>query len=67
MLQIDSATDSLFERDWEDLSIRVFQRGYFERARSLGEAYEELTQQAVTVVCYFSLEPDFKLDPDEAE
>lgn len=57
-LQIDSAADSLFQNDWEDISIRVFEREFFERARSLAEEYEELTQQVVTLVCYFGLDPE---------
>jgi hypothetical protein len=56
-LQIESATESLFQGDWEDISIRVFQREFFDSARSLAEEYEALTQQAVTLVCYFELDP----------
>ncbi|MEA1052231.1 hypothetical protein U5801_20835 [Lamprobacter modestohalophilus] len=55
-IQIDSAADSLFQSDWEDLSIRVFQREFFAQARSLAEAYEQLTQQAVTLICHFELD-----------
>ncbi|MEA3638757.1 MAG: hypothetical protein VBE63_02310 [Lamprobacter sp.] len=58
-LQIASAADdSLFQSGWEDLSISVFQREFFDRARSLGEEYEQLTQQAVTLFCYFRLAPE---------
>jgi hypothetical protein len=55
-LQIDSLTGSLFQSDWEDISIRVFQPEFFDSARSLGEEYEELTQQTVTLLCYFELD-----------
>ncbi|WP_462321736.1 hypothetical protein, partial [Halochromatium sp.] len=58
VLQIESAAESLFQSGWEDLSIKIFQRELFERARSLGEAYEQLTQHAVTLICYFSLDPE---------
>ncbi len=66
-LQIDSATDSLFQSGWEDISIRVFQREFFNKARSLGEEYEQLTQQTVTLVCYFNLDPDSRLDQEDSD
>jgi hypothetical protein len=62
-LQIDSAADSLFQRDWEDIAIRVYRREFFDRARSLAEDYEQLTQQAVTLVCHFKLDSDFRRAP----
>jgi hypothetical protein len=51
-LQIDSASGSLFQDGWEDLSISVFRSEFFDSAESLGEAYEQLTQQVVTLICY---------------
>ncbi len=44
---------NLFASGWDDLSIRVFQAERFDRAMSLGEEYEQLTQQAVTLIYYF--------------
>ncbi len=52
-LQVESVVGSLFASGWGDLSIRVFQAELFDRAMSLGEEYEQLTQQAVTLICYF--------------
>ena len=56
-LQIESEAGSLFESGWEDISIRVFRSEFFDRARSLGEDYEAMTQQVVTLLCYFELDP----------
>jgi len=52
-LQVESAAGSLFASGWDDLSIRVFRAERFDRAMSLAEEYEQLTQQAVTLICYF--------------
>lgn len=52
-LRVESVAGNLFASGWDDLSIRVFQAERFDRAMSLGEEYEQLTQQAVTLIYYF--------------
>lgn len=52
-LRVDSSSGSLFQDDWEDISIGLHRRDLLTRVTTLGEAYEQLTQRSVTVVCYF--------------
>lgn len=52
-LQVESMAGELFASGWDDLSIRLFQEELFDGTMSLGEEYEQLTQQAVTLICYF--------------
>lgn len=55
-LKVESAAGSIFHSGWEDLSVKVYRRDVFERAKAMAEGYEQLTQRSVTLVCYF--EPD---------
>jgi hypothetical protein len=57
-LRVDSSSGSLFHDDWEDLSIGLYRRDLLARVLKLGEAYEQLTERTVTVVCYFPPDSD---------
>jgi hypothetical protein len=62
-LQVESPSTTLFESDWDDLSLQLFHPGSFQGAKALAEAYEQLTDKEVTLICHFHIDPtDIVLD-----